>query len=287
MTYETPQALRTALEHRLRTRAEDSGINLDRLRRRVVFERVVSRLEAAEPGRWVLKGGMALEVRLGDDARLTKDLDLGLRDDIANADVLRDRLIETLAADPEGDGFLFAVGPPKRMAQDGGGHLTWRVAVNAELAGRTFGALKVDVSPRPHELEATETVSLPNSLAFAGITTPQVEIIDVHRHAAEKFHAILRDFGDRENSRVRDLVDLMLLDGNGLLARDQLAQAIAGVWSERDRSKPPGQLPALPVGWRAPYEHLAGEHDVHPASFPAAAARVATLWAETFATERS
>lgn len=68
-----------ALEQRLLTRSNESAISLDRLRRRVIFERIVARLHAADPGLWVLKGGMALEVRLGDGARLTKDIDLGLR----------------------------------------------------------------------------------------------------------------------------------------------------------------------------------------------------------------
>lgn len=65
MTYDTPQALRMALEQRLLTQSQESGIALDRLRRRVVFQRIVTRLQRAEPGLWVLKGGMALEVRLG------------------------------------------------------------------------------------------------------------------------------------------------------------------------------------------------------------------------------
>jgi hypothetical protein len=74
-----------ALEDRLLIRPNETDISLDRLRRRVVFERVIARLLAAEPGRWVIKGGMAMEVRLGDEARLTKDLDLGLRDEVRSA----------------------------------------------------------------------------------------------------------------------------------------------------------------------------------------------------------
>ena len=66
MSYDSPRALRTALEHRLLQRTSETGISLDRLRRRVVFERVVARLSSAEPGAWVVKGGMALEVRLRD-----------------------------------------------------------------------------------------------------------------------------------------------------------------------------------------------------------------------------
>lgn len=52
--------------------------SLERLLRRVVLERIVTRLEHAQPGRWVLKGGMALDVRLAERARLTKVIDLHL-----------------------------------------------------------------------------------------------------------------------------------------------------------------------------------------------------------------
>jgi hypothetical protein len=144
-----------ALENRLLARSNETGISLDRLRRRVVFERVVARLQAAEPGRWVIKGGMALEMRLGDEARLTKDLDLGLRDDVRSAAELHERLIEALMADPDGDGFVLGAGVPKELPLDSAGHLTWRVKVSAALAGKLFGGLRIDVSPRVHELDAT------------------------------------------------------------------------------------------------------------------------------------
>lgn len=65
--HESPQALRRALEHRLLTRSNETGIGLDRLRRRVLFERVIARLQAAEPGSWVLKG--AWHSRFGCEMR--------------------------------------------------------------------------------------------------------------------------------------------------------------------------------------------------------------------------
>ena len=203
MTYETAEALRMALEQRLNNRSRETGISLDRLRRRVVFERIVARLAHAEPGRWVLKGGMALEVRLRDQARLTKDIDLGLRDGVNEQAELHERLVEALAADPFNDRFVLVAGPVTELSPDGGGHTTWRSSVAAQLAGRPFGGVQIDVSPRAHELDLTDTVALPNSLAFADIEAPAVEIIDVNRHAAEKFHAMLRQFDDRENTRVR------------------------------------------------------------------------------------
>lgn len=282
MTYRTAQALRMVLEQRLLRRSNESGVGLDRLRRRVIFERIVARLESAEPRRWVLKGGMALEVRLQDNARLSKDIDLGLRDDIGDADELHERLIEALMADPDGDGFVLTARRPARLREDGGGHVTWRVKVAARLAGKPFGGVQLDVSPRVHELGDTDRVVLPNSLDFAGIPTPVAEIVDVHRHAAEKLHAMLRDFGDRENSRVRDLVDLVILIEHGMLDPATVAAATRQVFSERDAVEPPAVLPPFPESWPDRYERLVADHDLETQSFPASVALVQRLWAEMF-----
>jgi hypothetical protein len=287
MTYETAQALRMALEQRLLARSKETQVSLDRLRRRVLFERIVSRLHAAEPGQWVLKGGMALEVRLRDEARLTKDIDLGLRGDIADAEELKERLVEALEVDVDGDKFTLAAGLVKQLMEDDGGRLTWRVKVAAKLAGRPFGSIQVDVSPRAHELTATDLMPLPNSLDFAGIVAPLVEIIDVNRHAAEKFHGMLRGLGDRENTRVRDLVDLVILSEHDLLEPSALAAAVRLVWGERDGVSPPTSLSPLPTSWPDRYERLAAEHELSTTSFSAAVATMATLWAEMFPTEET
>jgi hypothetical protein len=287
VTYETAQALRMALEQRLLSRSKETKVSLDRLRRRVLFERIVSRLDAAEPGRWVLKGGMALEVRLLDDARLTKDIDLGLRGDVTDAEELRGQLVEALAIGVDGDEFRLIVGPVKQLMEDDGGRLTWRVKVAAELAGRPFGAVQVDVSPRSHELDATDLVPLPNSLDFAGVVAPLVEIVDVNRHAAEKFHGMLRDYGDRDNTRVRDLVDLVILTEHELLEPAALAAAVRLVWSERDGVSPPATLPSLPPSWLGRYERLVAEQTVEARSFPAAVSTVVAMWTEMFPTEET
>lgn len=278
MTYDSPQALRAALEHRLLATSTETGVALDRLRRRVLFERIVARLHVAEPGLWVLKGGMALEVRLNNAARLTKDIDVGLRDTVPTPADLHERLIDALTDDAFNDRFIFEVSEPAALREDGGGHLTWRAPVAAFLAGKPFGAIKLDISPRAHELQATDRLPLPNSLDFAGILTTEVEIVDVHRHAAEKFHAMTRDFGDRENSRVRDLLDLVLLIENELLSPDAVAASAIAVWAERDVSEPPRRLPPLPPSWPERYGQLADDHDVKARDFPQAVELAQNLW---------
>ena len=74
--YKTSQAFRTALETRLREIAHSRGTDLQRLRRRVAFERLLARLFSQVDPPWLLKGGYALELRLQERARSTLDLDL-------------------------------------------------------------------------------------------------------------------------------------------------------------------------------------------------------------------
>jgi hypothetical protein len=248
----------------------------------VLFDRVVARLESAEPGVWVLKGGMALEVRLKDDARLTKDVDLGLRDEVANPDDLHDRLIDALRADPVGDFFVLEVQRPTPLTEDLGGKSTWRARVTAHLADTEFGRVQLDISPRTHELHDTDRIELPNLLAFADIPPPTIEVIDIHRHAGEKYHGMLRELGDRENSRVRDLVDLVILIEHEMLDSQAVASACEKVWSERDGTRPPEVLPVLPQSWPGRYEQIAGEYDIEAQSFSAAYTLVRDLWAAMF-----
>ncbi len=75
--YQTAQALRTALETRLSDIARSQGTDIQRLRRRVAFDRFLARLFSAEPkDRYprFLKGGYAMELRIRR-ARATKDIE--------------------------------------------------------------------------------------------------------------------------------------------------------------------------------------------------------------------
>lgn len=141
MTYATDAAYRAALEARLAARSRDTGVDLNRLRRRVVFERVLARLERGDPGRWILKGGMALEIRWQDRARATRDLDLAVRHDIGTGNDVRSALAKPLSEDPSHDRFRFTVGEVRDLQADEAGRPGWKIAVDCGLAGRQFAAV--------------------------------------------------------------------------------------------------------------------------------------------------
>ena len=155
--------------------------------------------------------------------------------------------------------FAFSPELPMSLAD---GTATWRVRIAVRLARRPFGRVQLDIALRPYDLDATDMLTMPNSLDFAGVPDVRFEVVDLHRHAAEKFHAMLRDFGDRENSRVRDLVDLVLLAELDLLDDAKLGAALSRVWTEREDVAPPEALPSLPEGWPARYQRLAAQLDL-------------------------
>jgi hypothetical protein len=93
MKYANAAALRAALDQRLVTEANSSRTDIARLRRRVTFERLLVRFALAGGDRWVLKGGAAVEMRIADKARTTKDLDLAARHTGANDADVREALV--------------------------------------------------------------------------------------------------------------------------------------------------------------------------------------------------
>jgi hypothetical protein len=79
--YATAAAFRRALEDKLKDIAGKEGVDLQRLRRQVAFDRLLARLFQVGPPLalpWVLKGGYAMELRI-KSARTTKDIDLTMR----------------------------------------------------------------------------------------------------------------------------------------------------------------------------------------------------------------
>jgi len=117
MKYNNGSAFRRALEDRLRAKSLQTGIPLVRLRKMVAFDRFLARLLHDQTWRWVLKGGLALQLRLGAEARTTKDIDVLLLD--SGQDISMS-LRRAGAVELE-DWFSFEIGNPEAGADDPGG----------------------------------------------------------------------------------------------------------------------------------------------------------------------
>lgn len=277
MRYATPAAFRQAIDDSIRARAQN-GADPMRLRRQVVFERLLARLARVQPGVWVLKGAVALEARFRDRARTTKDLDLAVAAPIEGAEAVRELLAQAFAEDPYGDWFRFSLGGVQPITPDEAGRPGWRASVRADLDGRQFATITVDIVARTEEIAETETIVLPNSLSFAGLPAVELEAVSRAQHFAEKLHAYTLERGERENTRVKDLTDLVLLIENGLEPAPALRQKVDHVFAARGTHPVPEDIAAPPVAWGASYAAQAVAIELEARTLDEAHARVREFW---------
>lgn len=261
MKYETASSFRTAIEARLRPAyALHETRSISRRRKLMVFDRLLARLQAVSPDHWIVKGGIALEYRLGAHARSTKDLDLARQEDEhAAAEDLR--AAESTDLD---DFFTFKIDRTDALDELIEGAAV-RYRVQAELAGRLFETVTVDVGFSETFGVLPDRVSGPDFLGFAGIQPVEVLVLPLEQHIAEKLHAYTRAYAaDRKSSRVKDLVDLVLILTTSVIDAGRLHHAIDRTFASRGTQSLPERFPVPPEGWEPPYRHLANEIGVIP-----------------------
>lgn len=254
MRYQDAAAFRQALEQRLKDRAGGDGARLVRDRKRVAFDRLLARLLAVAPRRWLLKGGFALDLRLAVRARSTKDVDIEWR---ADEKELLEALLDAASHDAD-DFFEFAIeragAPEDRL----GGSYRFRVA--ASLAGRLLETFLLDVGFRRDDAISTDTLRTEDLLGFAGIDPVEVDAVPLEVQVAEKLHAYTRTYeGGRESTRTKDLVDLALIAELSSLDAATLRKAIDTIFGLRKTHPAPRTLPPPPAEWAAPFGRLAEE----------------------------
>ena len=260
-SYATPVAFRQALETRLGNVARDEGVDVQRLRRQVAFDRLLCRVFHAPDSSWALKGGYAMELRL-HMTRTTKDSDLSWRGKLKAADkkevpaILREKLQEIASIDLS-DQFMFLIGEvilDLDAAPYGGG----RFPVEARMAGRVFAKFHIDVGVGDAVLNPLEEINARDWLDFAGIPARAFPSISREQQFAEKLHAYTLPRKGTPNTRVRDLVDMILLIGMKIDPA-KTAEAVSATFKKRAKHTLPTELVPPPADWAKPYGKLANE----------------------------
>jgi hypothetical protein len=263
----TAVAMRQALDHRLRNEAAKRGTTFERLRTKLMMERLLARLFHTEDAPWLLKGGLAFELRYHPRARSTRDVDLAMLANDSESTrepstlaVARDALQRAAQLDL-GDYLRFTIGEARKELHgppQGGASFP----VTARLADKEFGRFHVDVGLGDALVGAPELLVGDDLLGFAGIGPARVRAISRSQQFAEKLHAYTYPWGDRENKRVKDLVDMVLLIERGALDAQQVHEAARATFAVRARHNLPKQLAPPPAAWRDEYAALAAEAEV-------------------------
>jgi len=140
-----------------------------------------------------------------------------------------------------------------------------RYRVRAELGGRRFEEVMVDIGFSDPLKWKPEPIRGPDLLAFADIEPTEVPVLPLEQHVAEKVHAYTRIYGQgQRSSRAKDLVDLVLVKQFMVLDAARLRMALVGVFEGRRQHVLPDRLPPPPTEWAVPYRKLAKEVGVDP-----------------------
>lgn len=263
--YATPAAFRAAVEARLRDRARHRGVPAYLLRRQAALERLIVRLTRVAPSRWALKGGMGLETRLGERARVSVDMDA---DHVQGAEAARADL-QRAAIEDVGNHFAFAI-VGSEVLREAGVRLAIRYKVESSLAGRAFEPLQVDVTIDPANPWDAQSARRPGLLAQFGLDPIDVLLVPLERQVAEKLHAYTRTYKGGGTTRTRDLVDLVLIRQHESLDTALLQESIERIFDRRATHAVPDRLPLPPrelaVSYRREAEHVeipAGLEEAH------------------------
>ena len=239
----------------VRRRAEEWGHPPDRVRRRLVFERLLDRLARLEDApAWGLAGGLSLLVTIDSHAgRPTRDMDLAMVGTMeVTGDAVRDLLSRACSLDI-GDGFQLAVSEvvlASRMEDIGSRGFGVRVV--CQFRGLRFETVDLDVAVHDG---VGEMVFRHVEGVLPWVDAFQVPTIRPEGTFAEKLHATTRRYGENRNkfsTRPRDLPDMVALIRQGALDPDRTRDVIAETFRRRGTHDLPAEL-FLPPGFETAF----------------------------------
>jgi len=279
--FSSAAAFKASIESHLRKRATERGVPLATLQLKFVIERLLARLFHESKPPWLLKGGFALDLRFRPRARTTKDIDLSIALQTQGnpsklIDVVRDQL--QLAVDREfGDFLVYRIGSPKRELTNapGGGA---RFPCVAFLIGKVYAKFHIDVGFGDALIGEPDQLTGDDLLDFVGIPAATVFAIPKHQQFAEKVHAYTFPWGDRLNTRTKDLVDLVLLIERGELDLNSVRNAVVATFEKRGTHAQPVDLAPPPKEWKADFAPMAVEAGLTTENYLDAFAKVSEFW---------
>lgn len=260
-TYATPEAFRVALEANLRKSSKGSGAAFSRRRQLLVFDRFLARVSTHFADAVILKGGLALELRL-ERARTTRDVDLRVMGRSAEGLLAE---LQTCGQMALGDHLLFEIQMDRshpEIAGEGVEYEGKRFRVVCQLGGRPLAdPFGVDVVIAGAIHGEPDIFTAEDHLDFIGIPPPTLRVLPVGTHIAEKLHAYTLP-RTRPNTRVKDLPDLALLAAAQAHEASALRAALERTFNARGTHPLPTSVPLPPKEWSAEYKRIAEENEL-------------------------
>jgi len=195
---------------------------------------------------FLMKGGMAMELRFGVRARASKDVDVGITAPLGQLLEVLDRVLAI--------GFGGVTFKRKREPELLEAARAYRLEVQLAYKGRPFGVLAVDLTEADHEYPS-EIVST-GIIADLGLPGPlSIPVLDSYLQVAQKLHALTEPSrSDYTNNRYRDVIDVLLFADDASINMARLRRVAAKEFASRSTHKHWPPLFGLPERWRAPLQ---------------------------------
>lgn len=228
-----------------------------------------------------------MEVRYGMKARTTKDLDLALptigsrasnRDEVIQK--LRDDL-QDVAAHDIGDHFAVNIAAPQQefdAPPEGGA----RFPVEVRLDQRVFAKFHLDVGVGDIIVGDLEWTSGEDYLSFAGISPARFRVIPIAQQFAEKVHSYTLPRAGGSNSRVKDLVDLVLILDQSSPVPASIKAAVEATFRHRSTHEIPNILSVPSTTWDSSYTAMAQELGLTQTTTENAISHLNDYWKKVF-----
>lgn len=260
LKFKTATDFRKSLDARLQARSAKTGEDMQRLRRKVAFDRFLARIFHQDTPNFYLKGGYAMELRIAH-ARATKDIDLTCVRRVKNESELLGELIwsdlQSLADIDLDDYFVYQIGKAQ-IDLDNAPYGGARYLITCLMHGKIFTRFLLDVGA-DFLLDQIESIRGVNWLEFCGIPAPTIPMISIEQQFAEKLHAYTLPRAGRINSRAKDLVDMVLLLNMRPLKFDEITQTMHRVFEKRATHNLPQKLEKPPAEWESQFLIMATE----------------------------
>lgn len=153
-----------------------------------------------------------------------------------------------------------------------------RFPVVALLAGREYARFHVDAGFGDPVIGEPEELIGEDFFAFAGLAPAKAVAIPKAQQFAEKLHAYTYPWTDRENTRVKDLVDLVVLIERGALDAERVRSAVRATFSTRATHPVLAALPDAPSAWASGFALLAEQAGLDVRDVGRAAEQVRRFW---------
>lgn len=254
-SYPNWKALNTALSAAAKAQAQETGQSQNDLMKMAYLDRFLCRVFDNDEADWVLKGGTGMLSRV-PEARTTKDIDVATS--VGDIDAAEEALTGLVARDI-GDHLTFEL----EASEDSidatlhpgvtGQRLFYRM--RDQQTRKPLMRVPVDMTVEPAPIGGIDTFSPRHRiLPKRGLPTAPYRLYPVPDQIADKVTATMQSYGpNRHSTRVKDLVDLVVIARTQTVDLDRLRAALAAQHHRTDdyaSFTPPAQ-------WRRDYPHMA------------------------------